>query len=103
MRVGEVGSTVDPVQAVGLVGVILVFASFVVKDWRWLYSFNMSGAALLALYAYLTGSIVFLIVEAGIVAFLAYRLYNELASGGENRCREGGGKASKVKEGPVSS
>ncbi len=93
----------DPVQAIGLVGVVLVFASFVVKDWRWLYSFNMSGAALLAVYAYLTGSMVFLVVEAGIVAFLAYRLYNELTSGGENRCREGGGKPSKVKKGPVSS
>ncbi len=93
----------DPGQAIGLVGVVLVFASFVVKDWRWLYSFNMSGAALLAVYAYLTGSMVFLVVEAGIVAFLAYRLYNELTSGGENRCREGGGKPSKVKKGPVSS
>lgn len=93
----------DPVQAIGLAGVTLVFASFVVKDWRWLYSFNMGGAALLAVYAYLTASMVFLVVEAGIMAFLAYRLYNELTSGGENRCREGGGEPSKVKEGPVSS
>ncbi|GAB6147572.1 hypothetical protein JCM10135_01130 [Stetteria hydrogenophila] len=70
----------DPVQAVGVAGVILVFASFIVKDWRWLYSFNMSGALLLAVYAYLTGSTVFLVVESGLAVYLAYRLYAELSS-----------------------
>jgi len=66
---------------IGLAGMILVFASFVVKRWAWLYAFNMSGAVLLTIYAYLQGDPVFTIVEAGIVGFLAYRLVNELRGG----------------------
>ncbi len=69
---------VDAVQALGLAGMLLVFASFIVKKWTWLYAFNMTGAALLALYAYLQGDPVFTVVEAGIVAFLAYRLLGEI-------------------------
>ncbi len=57
---------------------LLVFASFIVKRWTWLYAFNMTGAILLTLYAYLRGDPVFTVVEAGIVVFLAYRLYQEL-------------------------
>jgi len=71
---------VDTVQLIGLAGMILVFASFIVKRWVWLYTFNMTGAVLLTIYAYLQGDPVFTIVEAGIVAFLAYRLVNELKS-----------------------
>ena len=72
----------------GLTGMILVFASFIVKDWRWLYSFNMTGAALLAAYAYILDNKVFLAVETGIVAFLAYRLAGEIRGRrGSTRCR----------------
>ncbi len=76
----------DPVQALGVVGMLLVFASFIVKRWTWLYGFNMSGALLLTAYAYLRGDPVFTVVEAGIVAFLAYRLYRELKSEPVKRC-----------------
>jgi len=69
---------VDAVQAIGLAGMLLVFASFIVKRWTWLYTLNMAGAALLTLYAYLQGDPIFTVVEAGIVAFLAYRLWGEL-------------------------
>lgn len=82
----------DPVEAIGVLGIILVFASFIVKDWRWLYAFNMSGAALLAVYAYFTGSPVFLVVESGIVVFLAYRLYKELTGGYKDGCGDRGGE-----------
>jgi hypothetical protein len=68
----------DPLGALGLAGMALVFASFIVKSWAWLYAFNMSGAVLLTLYAYLRGDPIFTVVEAGIVAFLAYRLHQEL-------------------------
>lgn len=71
----------DWVQTLGVLGMLLVFASFIVKRWAWLYAFNMSGALVLALYAYLRGDSVFLAVEAGIVGFLAYRLYGELRGG----------------------
>ncbi len=67
-------------QLLGLLGMLLVFASFIVKDWKWLYTFNMSGAMILAYYAYLNNDPIFTAVEAGIVGFLAYRLYNELSS-----------------------
>ena len=63
-----------------MAGMILVFLSFIVKRWVWLYSFNMSGALLLAIYAYLQGDMIFTVVEAGIVLFLLYRLLNELKS-----------------------
>jgi len=76
--------TIDPVELLGLAGMILVFLSFIVKDWRWLYGFNMSGAILLTLYAYLRGDPIFTIVEAGIVVFLAYRLAGELRRTREN-------------------
>ena len=66
------------VELIGLAGMVLVFLSFIVKKWVWLYTFNMSGAILLAIYAYLQGDIIFTVVEAGIVLFLLYRLVNEL-------------------------
>ncbi len=67
-------------ELLGLAGMVLVFASFIVKRWTWLYAFNMSGAILLTLYAYLRGDPVFTAVEAGIVGFLAYRLLRETQS-----------------------
>ena len=70
----------DWVQLLGVAGILLVFASFIVKKWVWLYSFNMTGAFLLAVYAYLKGDYVFLVVESGIVVFLLARLYNEVKS-----------------------
>ena len=66
------------VGALGVIGMILVLVSFVVKDWRWLYSFNMTGAFLLTIYAYLNRDMVFTILEAVIVAIQAYRLAGEL-------------------------
>ncbi|MEB3764717.1 MAG: hypothetical protein GSR77_00920 [Desulfurococcales archaeon] len=69
---------IDGNQLLGLLGMILVFVSFIVKDWKWLYTFNMSGATILAIYAYLNNDPIFTIVEAGIVLFLAIRLAREL-------------------------
>jgi hypothetical protein len=65
-------------ELLGIIGMILVFASFLVKRWVWLYSLNMSGALLLTIYAYLRRDLVFTLVEAWITGFLAYRLANEL-------------------------
>ncbi|MCE4602998.1 MAG: hypothetical protein F7C08_03265 [Desulfurococcales archaeon] len=83
----------DPVQALGVAGMLLVFASFIVKRWAWLYGFNMSGAILLTFYAYLRGDPVFVVVEAGIVAFLAYRLYVELRGGPVKRVESRGAQS----------
>ncbi|MEB3859719.1 MAG: hypothetical protein LRS43_00755 [Desulfurococcales archaeon] len=63
---------------IGIAGLLLVFTSFTVKNWLWLYSFNLTGALLLTLYAYLIRDPIFTIVEAGISGFLAYRLLSEL-------------------------
>jgi len=68
----------DAVQALGLAGILLVFASFIMKRWTWLYALNMAGATLLTVYAYLRGDPIFTVLQAGIVAFLAYRLWREL-------------------------
>ncbi len=65
-------------RLIGLTGMLLVFASFVVKRWTWLYTFNASGASLLAVYALLRGDVIFFTVEIGIVAFLLYRLKREI-------------------------
>ena len=69
---------ISGVEALGLLGMILVFISFIVKDWKWLYTFNMSGALVLTIYAWLRRDAVFTIVEAGIFLFLLYRLAEEL-------------------------
>ncbi len=63
---------------VGLSGMFFVFLSFIIKKWIWLYTFNLTGTSLLALYAYLKHDLIFLIVEAGLVFFLSYRLVNEI-------------------------
>ncbi|MEB2837115.1 MAG: hypothetical protein GSR80_001269 [Desulfurococcales archaeon] len=65
-------------EALGLAGMVLVFASFVVKSWVWLYSLNLSGTVVLTLYAYLRRDPIFTVVEAGIALFLAYRLAGEI-------------------------
>ena len=70
----------DSVTLIGLTGMALVFASFTVKRWAWLYSFNMSGAIVLAVYAAMRGDPIFVAVEAGLAAFLAHKLYRELSS-----------------------
>jgi len=72
--------SIDPIQVIGIIGMLLVFLSFVVKKWIWLYAFNMTGAVLLTLYAYLRRDLIFTVVEAGIVLFLLYRLLGELKS-----------------------
>ncbi len=68
----------EPATVLGLLGMILVFSSFIVKKWIWLYTFNLVGTAILALYAYIRKDLIFLIVEVGLVFFLFYRLFNEL-------------------------
>jgi len=73
-------NVLSPLDLLGFAGLILVFLSFVVRKWVWLYSFNMSGAVLLTVYALLRGNIVFTILELGIALFLAHRLINEVRS-----------------------
>lgn len=62
------------VESIGVIGLILVFASFVVKKWTWLYAFNLSGALLLSVYAYLVGNIIFFVLQCGISVLLSCRL-----------------------------
>lgn len=78
--------TLDAERLVGVAGMLLVFASFIVKRWEWLYAFNLAGTLLLTLYAILVGDPVFTAVEAGIAVFLAYRLLGEIRRRGlENK------------------
>ncbi len=67
-----------PEKLLGLAGMLLIFASFIVKRWLWLYVFNLSGTILLTIYAIIIGDPVFTVVEAGIALFLGYRLLTEL-------------------------
>ena len=67
-----------PERIVGLAGMLLVFLSFIVKRWSWLYAFNLAGTLLLALYAVIIGDPIFTVVEAGIALFLAWRLLREI-------------------------
>lgn len=66
------------IDILGYVGVALVFVSFIVKRWVWLYGFNMGGAVVLTLYAYLRGDAVFTVLEAGIALYLAARFFSEV-------------------------
>ena len=65
-------------QAIGVTGMLLVFTSFVARNWAWLYSLNLSGSILLTLYAILNHDPVFTTLECGIVALLIYRLAGEV-------------------------
>jgi len=62
------------VEAIGLIGLVLVFASFIIRNWVWLYALNLSGALMLAVYAFLVGNTIFLILQCGIALLLTYRL-----------------------------
>ncbi len=75
-------AVIDQERLLGLAGMVLVFASFIVRRWVWLYAFNLAGTLLLTIYAILIGDPVFTVVEAGIALFLAYRLLGELRSSG---------------------
>ncbi len=77
--------SIDIIEVIGFIGLVLVFVSFIIKSWIWLYVFNMSGSAILTLYAYLRGNLVFTILEAGIVVFLVHRLVNELRQRSRSR------------------
>ncbi|MEM0366284.1 MAG: hypothetical protein QXR02_02310 [Acidilobaceae archaeon] len=66
---------------IGLIGLILVFTSFTVRNWIWLYIFNMTGTLLLTIYAYTIGNIIFTVLEGGLVVFLTYRLLQTLRTG----------------------
>lgn len=66
------------ITSIGVTGLILVFLSFLVQNWRWLYLFNGLGSFLLALYAFLQGNWIFTVLESGIVFFLLLQLYKEL-------------------------
>ncbi|MCE4600909.1 MAG: hypothetical protein F7C38_05020 [Desulfurococcales archaeon] len=69
---------IDATQALGVAGMLLVFASFTVRNWLWLYTLNLAGTLLLDLYAVLQGDPVFTLLETGIALFLLYRVGNEL-------------------------
>ncbi|MEB3816691.1 MAG: hypothetical protein LRS46_01940 [Desulfurococcales archaeon] len=76
---------VTHLELLGLAGMLLVFASFIVKRWVWLYALNLSGTVTLTVYAYLRGDPIFTVVEAGIAFFLAYRLGGEVLSSRRGR------------------
>ena len=69
---------INTVEMIGVTGMLLVFTSFIAKNWVWLYSLNLTGSTLLMLYAILNHDPVFTILEAGIVALLIYRLTGEI-------------------------
>jgi len=64
----------------GYIGLGLVFASFVIKRWTWLYTLNALGATVLAIYAHLVGNTVFTILEGGLAIYLLTKLYSEYKS-----------------------
>lgn len=73
----------DATQIVGVCGMLLVFASFTIRKWIWLYSLNLAGTLLLDAYAIMRRDNVFAALELGIALFLTYRLINERRMGEE--------------------
>ena len=71
---------IDFIECIGFLGLVLVFVSFIIKRWLWLYTFNMIGSAILTIYAYLRGNLIFTVLEAGLVFFLLRRFLEELKS-----------------------
>lgn len=71
----------------GYLGMVFVFASFIMRNWLWLHVFNGIGTALLLIYALLSGNIVFAVVEGGVLALLLYKVYQDLSHPGERALR----------------
>ncbi len=67
-------------DVLGYLGLCLVFASFLVKRWSWLYTLNGLGASILAVYAYMIGNKVFTILESVLALYLFAKLYREYRS-----------------------
>lgn len=67
----------ESVQLIGVIGMLLVFTSFTIRNWMWLYMFNLLGTLLLDVYAIIRRDAVFAALESGIALFLAYRLIGE--------------------------
>jgi len=74
-------------EVLGYLGLCLVFASFAVKRWSWLYTLNGMGAVVLAIYAYLVGNTVFTLLESVLAAYLFTKLYREYRSRNRKRFR----------------
>jgi signal transduction histidine kinase len=68
-------------ELIGYLGMLFVFTSFIIRNWLWLHVLNGIGTALLLIYALILGNRVFAIVEGGVLALLAYRVYQDLKSG----------------------
>lgn len=68
-------------ELIGYLGMLFVFTSFIIRNWLWLHVLNGIGTALLLIYALVLGNHVFAIVEGGVLALLAYRVYQDLKSG----------------------
>ncbi len=69
---------IDTTQIIGVTGMLLVFTSFIARNWIWLYTLNLTGSILLTTYAILNHDPVFTTLESGIVALLIYRLTGEI-------------------------
>lgn len=85
------GVNMELPQLIGAFGMLLIFSSFIVKAWKWLYTLNFIGTIFLATYAYILGDIVFMTMETGILLFLTYRIMDEIRNDGERtreRCNE---------------
>ncbi|MCE4618792.1 MAG: hypothetical protein F7C37_05040 [Desulfurococcales archaeon] len=73
----KVARVLDSTQLIGVIGMLLVFTSFTIRNWIWLYMFNLLGTLLLDVYAIIRRDAVFAALETGIAIFLAYRLVDE--------------------------
>lgn len=69
---------IDAAQAIGVAGMLLVFASFLIRNWVWLYGLNLAGTLLLDVYAVIRRDAVFATLESGIALVLVYRFTREI-------------------------
>lgn len=75
---------IDAAQAIGVAGMLLVFASFLIRNWVWLYGLNLAGTLLLDVYAVIRRDAVFATLESGIALVLVYRFIREIRGGGSS-------------------
>ena len=63
---------------IGFAGLILVFISFTVRKFHWIYGVNIIGTGLLEIYSIILGNFVFIAAEGMILVVLSYRFAREV-------------------------
>jgi len=67
----------NPFEIIGIIGLILTAISFMMKENKKLFMFNISGGVFLLTYAIYKNTIIFAILQSILISILIWRIINE--------------------------